>query len=328
VEWSAPVQLKPLNQLVATYDQSVHRTQSLSQERTDRLRLSKSELPPHWWTKLSLLCARQWKVLLREPRQVIGPIIQCLIYSVFLGLLFLRIKHDQTGVQNTLGSLFVLTFWYPFFLAGNIVTLFPEERPFFLREYVKGMYSVPLYFLAKNTMELPFQIIGHVPIIITYYMIGYEPEASHLGILIGVMFLVSQTAIGAVMALGAMFAVKEAVVLAPTIMTVLAFFAGLFLNGESIPKYFIWIEKISPFRYGYEALLRNELEDRMFYCTASQLTANDTCPYVTGISVFYHYGFSLQIWTDVVVLAGMVLVLRVVALLVLLLAARRFKHGV
>ncbi len=55
----------------------------------------------------------------------------------------------------------------------NIILIFPDERPVFLREVNNNMYSVSPYFCAKVLSELPAAII--TPTVfgcIVYYAIG------------------------------------------------------------------------------------------------------------------------------------------------------------
>lgn len=55
----------------------------------------------------------------------------------------------------------------------NIILIFPDERPVFLREVNNNMYSVSPYFFAKVVAELPASLI--TPTLfgcITYYAIG------------------------------------------------------------------------------------------------------------------------------------------------------------
>lgn len=41
---------------------------------------------------------------------------------------------------------------------------------------------------------------------------------------------------------------------------------GLFLIVSDIPKYFIWLQYISPFFYAFVTLVINEFEDVAFKC--------------------------------------------------------------
>jgi ABC-2 type transporter len=55
----------------------------------------------------------------------------------------------------------------------NIILIFPDERPVFLREVGNNMYSVSAYFFGKVLAELPASII--TPIVygcIVYFSIG------------------------------------------------------------------------------------------------------------------------------------------------------------
>jgi ABC-2 type transporter len=55
----------------------------------------------------------------------------------------------------------------------NIILIFPDERPVFLREVNNNMYSVSAYFFGKVIAEIPLSII--TPVIygaMIYYSIG------------------------------------------------------------------------------------------------------------------------------------------------------------
>jgi ABC-type multidrug transport system permease subunit len=55
----------------------------------------------------------------------------------------------------------------------NIILIFPDERPVFLREVNNNMYSVSAYFFGKVIAEIPATII--TPVIfgsIVYFSIG------------------------------------------------------------------------------------------------------------------------------------------------------------
>jgi len=55
----------------------------------------------------------------------------------------------------------------------NIILIFPDERPVFLREVNNNMYDVSTYFFAKVASELPMSIC--IPVlfgVIVYFAIG------------------------------------------------------------------------------------------------------------------------------------------------------------
>jgi ATP-binding cassette subfamily G (WHITE) protein 1 len=64
---------------------------------------------------------------------------------------------------------------------------------------------------------------------------------------------------------GAAFSdITMALVVLPLILLPLMMFSGLFVNIGSLPVYFAWIKWISPMRYAYNALMKNEYVGLVF----------------------------------------------------------------
>ena len=67
--------------------------------------------------------------------------------------------YTSAAVDNVNGSLFFALMVIGFGSVNNIVLLFPEERPIFLREVNNNMYSPSAYFFGKILSELPSSFI-------------------------------------------------------------------------------------------------------------------------------------------------------------------------
>lgn len=94
---------------------------------------------------------------------------------------------------------------------------------------------------------------------ISYYLIGLRKDPLHLfhAALTCVMTGLSGMAVGTVA--GAAFnEIGMALAVLPLLLLPLMMFSGLIINIGSIPIYFRWIKYISPMKYGYEALMKNE----------------------------------------------------------------------
>jgi hypothetical protein len=70
--------------------------------------------------------------------------------------------------------------------------------------------------------------------------------------------------------------------LGPIVMIPMMIFGGLFLNADNVPKYLIWLERVSFFKYGYMGLMRNEHLGASYYCKPGTLSF---------IYVFFFYFF-------------------------------------
>lgn len=66
-----------------------------------------------------------------------------------------NLPYTSAAVDNVNGSLFFALMVIGFGSVNNIVLLFPEERPIFLREVNNNMYSPSAYFFGKIVSELP-----------------------------------------------------------------------------------------------------------------------------------------------------------------------------
>lgn len=86
----------------------------------------------------------------------------------------------QQAVQNIQGALFFMTMNVSFNAIQNVILIFPDERPVFLREVNNNMYKVGPYFWAKVISEMPFSII--TPSIfgcIVYFSVGLNNNAGN-----------------------------------------------------------------------------------------------------------------------------------------------------
>lgn len=100
---------------------------------------------------------------------------------------------------------------------------------------------------------------------ISYYLIGLRKDSIHLftAALTCVMTGLSGMAVGTVA--GAAFSnIGMALAVLPLLLLPLMMFSGLIINIGSIPIYFRWIKYISPMKYGYEALMKNEYIGMVF----------------------------------------------------------------
>jgi hypothetical protein len=144
----------------------------------------------------------------------------------------------------------------------NVILIFPDERPVFLREVNNNMYNVAPYFWAKIISELPFSIL--TPTVfgcIVYYAIGYTPMFENFVIFLLILILIYNASSGYSLIISASFSDKQlAVTLTPVLIIPFMLFAGFFVSAENIPVYLREFEYLSIFKYGYQALMKNNFK--------------------------------------------------------------------
>lgn len=136
----------------------------------------------------------------------------------------------------------------------NVILIFPDERPVFLREANNNMYSVSAYFWAKIFSEFPSSLL--TPTIfggIIYYLIGFsQAEWYKFPLFLVILFLIYNASSGYALILGTIFSDKQlAVTLTPVLIIPFMLFAGFFVNQDNIPKFLIEFQYLSIFKYGY-----------------------------------------------------------------------------
>lgn len=144
----------------------------------------------------------------------------------------------------------------------NVILIFPDERPVFLREVNNNMYNCTPYFWAKVVSELPFSIVTPtVFACITYWSIGLIPIFANFMIFVVLLILTYNASSGYSLIISASFSDKQlAVTLTPVLIIPFMLFAGFFVASNQIPVYMKEFEYLSIFKYAYTALLHNQFD--------------------------------------------------------------------
>jgi ABC-type multidrug transport system permease subunit len=142
----------------------------------------------------------------------------------------------------------------------NVILIFPDERPVFLREVNNNMYKVGPYFWAKVFSELPFSIMTpSIFGVIVYWTVALNPEIEKFFMFLLTLILIYNASSGYSLIISASFSDKQlAVTLTPVLIIPFMLFAGFFVSTSSIPIFLKEFEYLSIFKYGYQALMMNE----------------------------------------------------------------------
>jgi len=123
----------------------------------------------------------------------------------------------------------------------NIILIFPDERPVFLREVNNNMYSVSAYFFGKVIAELPVSILTPALFgVIVYFAIGLSMVHTWtFPLFLGILILIYSAGGSYALIISTIFSDKQlAVTLTPVLIIPFMLFAGFFVNQNNIP---IWL---------------------------------------------------------------------------------------
>lgn len=131
------------------------------------------------------------------------------------------------------------------------------------------MYNVAPFYFSKYLIDIP--LLALTPMIfsvIVYFKIGLTITASQFFYFYLILMLTSENANGIGYLVSSLFDNEEnATALAPTIILPFVVFGGLFSNSGNFQAWISWFQFVSPVRYGYEALIRNEFDSRSYNST-------------------------------------------------------------
>jgi len=212
--------------------------------------------------QFGLLARRNFLNMLRLPQTSYVKLLTTCLTALFAVLLFFKSGNDAAGIQNIQGALFFITMNISFNAIQNVILIFPDERPVFLREVNNNMYNTGPYFWAKVISELPFSIATpSIFGIIVYYLIGLNPAADKFFIFLVILILIYNASSGYSLIISASFSDKQlAVTLTPVLIIPFMLFAGFFVSSENIKWYLKEFEYLSIFKWGYQALMYNQFE--------------------------------------------------------------------
>ncbi|KAJ3117086.1 ATP-binding cassette sub- G member 1 [Phlyctochytrium bullatum] len=271
-------------------------------------------------TQFKFLFERASKNAFRNPLVVKAKLGQSLVIAIILGILYNGTGSDYSysGAQNRQGLLFFTAVNMVMSSTIGVLSIFGEEKVVFTREFGAGYYGLPAYFFSKIMVEMPFQIIfPWVFATVVYWFVGLQNIAVKYFIYVLFSILSSCCGFSLGIAIACIFeSLETALAAAPLLLMPLMLFSGLFVNNGSIPVYFDWIKYISPMKYAFEGLYKNEFTGLSAACNS---TAADA-PLVDGSVCIKNQGFTdaFPIYVCCIVLLAMVFGLIVIAYLSLL----------
>jgi ATP-binding cassette subfamily G (WHITE) protein 1 len=210
------------------------------------------------------LLKRHFKNIIRDKAILRTKLGQSFILGLVIGLTFLNIpsREEKVQIQDRNGSLFMSCFSQVLFPIVGTLAIFSLETPIVMREIGSGYYTPLGYFLSKISIEIPFQmIITFITCTIIYWLVSFQKKFKKYITFVGIIELGSLCGLSIGMTIATIAKnVSIALQFAPFCIIPFILFSGLFINTNSIPAYFTWIQYLSPIRYMYQEVYKNEFK--------------------------------------------------------------------
>ncbi|XP_010527096.1 PREDICTED: ABC transporter G family member 5 [Tarenaya hassleriana] len=206
-----------------------------------------------------ILTRRFSKNIFRTKELFACRAVQMLASGFVLGLIFHNLKDDIVGARERVGlCAFILTF----LLTTTIEALpiFLQEREILMKETSSGSYRISSYAVANGLVYLPFLLILAILFTVpVYWLVGLNPNFMAFLYFLLLIWLILYTANSVVVCFSALvpnFIVGNSVI--SGVMGSFFLFSGYFISKHEIPRYWIFMNYISLFKYPFEGFLINE----------------------------------------------------------------------
>ncbi|KAK6118812.1 hypothetical protein DH2020_047447 [Rehmannia glutinosa] len=210
------------------------------------------EMGATWTAQFSILFKRGLKERRHEYLSSLR-IIQVISTAIIVGLLW---WNSNASSNNRAGLLFFISVFWAFFPVFTAIFTFPQERAMLAKERSVDMYKLSAYLIARNTSDLPLDLL--LPIlflIIIYFMVGLKMTFSAFSLTLLSIFLSIIAAQGLGLTIGAAFMdVKKATTLASVIVMTFMLSGGFLIS--QVPPFISWIRYVSLNYHTYRLLLK------------------------------------------------------------------------
>lgn len=222
----------------------------------DKYSIKKTELLKSCWDK-------EWMLMKRNSFFYVFKTVQIIIIAAITSTLYLRTEmhtRNENDANIYVGSL----------LFGMIVNMFNG-----LAELAMTIQRLPVFYKQRDllfhppwTYTLPTFLLG-IPVsifestawmVVTYYSIGYAPDAGRFFKQFLIIFLIQQMAAGIFRFIASICRTMTIANTGGMLVLLVVFLTGGFLLPRSeIPVWWRWAYWISPLSYAFNAITVNEL---------------------------------------------------------------------
>ncbi|KAF9899647.1 hypothetical protein EC991_008521 [Linnemannia zychae] len=276
-------------------------TASLSESTTQKKQ--KTVYPTSFLTQLRVIMLRSLQTLIRNKSLLVLHFAVAIVLGVFVGGLYFKVPMNLAGFQNRAGSLFFMLALLGF-SSISALGAFTDTRTLFVKERSNGYYPPMPFIISTLLFDLiPLRIVPAILMgSVSYFMIGLtaDVETFFKFLLILVLFNVSTAMFCLVIAAGVR-TTGVASLASSIVMLFMMLFGGFLINAGQIPKALTWIQYLSMFKYGFEALAVNEVAKTQLIDNIQGVAFN-----VPGSLILQKlFGFDLTgFWKNMVFLVG------------------------
>ncbi|CAI7084678.1 ASB_collapsed_G0013100.mRNA.1.CDS.1 [Saccharomyces cerevisiae] len=214
--------------------------------------------------QFKMVTIRLFQQYWRSPDYLWSKFILTIFNQVFIGFTFFKADRSLQGLQNQMLSIFMYTVIFNPILQQYLPSFVQQRDLYEARERPSRTFSWLAFFLSQIIVEIPWNILaGTIAYCIYYYAVGFYANASAAGQLHerGALFWLFSIAfyvyIGSMGLLMISFneVAETAAHMGTLLFTMALSFCGVMATPKAMPRFWIFMYRVSPLTYMIDALL-------------------------------------------------------------------------
>ncbi|XP_058192547.1 ABC transporter G family member 29-like [Rhododendron vialii] len=219
--------------------------------------------PVPMWELLKASFDKEWLLIKRNSFVYVFKTAQIIIVAIITSTVFLRTKmHAGNEVDGAMyiGAL-LFTILINMINGFSELALTVQRLPVFYKHRDLLFYPTWAFTLPTFLLRIPISVLESIAwTVMTYYTIGYAPEASRFFKQLLVVFLLQQMAAGLFRLIAGVGRTMTIAYSGGTLaLLIVVMLSGFILPKGQIPKWWEWGYWVSPVTYGFNALAVNEM---------------------------------------------------------------------
>lgn len=265
--------------------------------------------PRAWTTQFQILLQRNFHQYIRNSDLIFMNFMVTVVLAVFIGSgLYYQMGTGQASLSLRTSSLFFCVVSQGIIASLQAINSFPTERAIMLRERQAGSYQVSSYFLAKTLVDVVTGLWGPILFsVITYFMIGYQLDASKFFTFMLFMILNTQAPMSAATAISCFCgSIDYSIVLLSVVIEGCRLYGGFFASPaqmETIPDW-KFADSLSFTKYAFIGVAINELQGLEIECDTTPCSPLTTGEQIMAVNGYDDYTIGFCVGILIVLIVG------------------------
>ncbi|KAJ4982875.1 ABC transporter cdr4 [Stagonosporopsis vannaccii] len=230
-------------------------------------------------TQLVTVLKRGFQQYWRTPSYLYSKLALCLLSALFIGFSFYKMPNSLQGLQNQMYAIFMLLVIFTNVCTQIMPQYASQLELYEARESPSKTYSWAVFVLSNLLVEIPWNTISALLIFVAwYYPIGLRRNAAEAGQTTereGLMFLYILSFLNFAgtftnMVMAAVRSVDAAGNITNLLHSLSLIFCGVLALPETLPRFWIFMYRVSPFTYFFSGVLSTGLGNSHISCSPEE----------------------------------------------------------